>query len=192
MALTPSTMTELGKHAPDFLLPDFNGKTHSLNDFQGKPALLVMFICNHCPYVKHVRHELGKLYHDYNGKGLGIVGINSNDAENYPDDSSANMKKMARESNWLFPYLIDETQEIAKKYRAACTPDFFLYDGARILRYRGQLDDSRPESGKPVQGKDLRAAIDSVLSGKIVSSIQKPSVGCNIKWKKGNEPSYFG
>jgi peroxiredoxin len=185
-------MTELGKKASDFSLPDFNGKTYSLSDFKSKPVLLAMFICNHCPYVKHVRHQLGELYNEYNEKGLAVVGINSNDATNYQDDSPANMKKMARENNWHFPYLIDETQEVAKKYRAACTPDFFLFDSARILRYRGQLDDSRPDNGRPVTGKDLRTAIDAVLSGKVVLSNQKPSIGCNIKWKKSNEPTYFG
>ena len=191
MALTPSTMSELGIKAYDFSLPDFNGKTFSLRDFKEKPALLVMFICNHCPYVKHVRQELGKLYQDYKNKGLAVVGINSNDTENYPDDSPPKMKKMAEENNWQFPYLLDETQEIAKKYRAACTPDFFLYDKERKLRYRGRLDESRPDSGKPVTGKDLRAAIDAVLTGKLVANDQKPSMGCNIKWKAGNEPKYF-
>lgn len=191
MSLTPSTMSELGTKAHDFSLPDFNGKTFSLGDFKEKPALLVMFICNHCPYVKHVRQELGKLYQDYKNKGLAVVGINSNDTENYPDDSPPKMKKMAEENNWQFPYLLDETQEIAKKYRAACTPDFFLYDKERKLRYRGQLDESRPDSGKPVTGKDLRTAIDAVLTDKLVANDQKPSMGCNIKWKAGNEPTYF-
>ncbi len=191
MALTPSTMSELGTQAPDFSLPDFNGKTFSLADFKEKPALLIMFICNHCPYVKHIRQELGKFYQVYRSKELAVVGINSNDIKNYPDDSPAKMKTMAAENNWQFPYLLDEAQAIAKKYRAACTPDFFLYDSERKLRYRGQFDDSRPDSGKPLTGKDLRAAVDAVLTGKPVSKDQKPSMGCNIKWKAGNEPDYF-
>ncbi len=191
MALTPSTMSELGTQAPDFSLPDFNGKMFSLGDFKEKRALLVMFICNHCPYVKHIRQELGKFHQEYKNKGLAIAGINSNDVANYPDDSPAQMKKMAAGNDWQFPYLLDETQEIGKKYRAACTPDFFLYDKERKLRYRGQFDDSRPDSGKPVTGKDLRAAVDAVLTGRPVSKDQRPSMGCNIKWKVGSEPEYF-
>lgn len=190
MALTPSTMTELGTKAPDFKLPDLKGKLVSRDDFKAKRALLVMFICNHCPYVKHVRKELANLYRDYRDKDIGIVGINSNDVVKYPDDSPENMKKMAQENRWEFPYLFDETQRVAKSYRAACTPDFFLYDENRNLVYRGQLDDSRPDSGKPVTGKDLRAAIGAVLSGKPVPSEQRASMGCNIKWKPGNEPKY--
>ncbi|MBI4431004.1 MAG: thioredoxin family protein [Candidatus Omnitrophica bacterium] len=192
MVLTPSTMTELGSPAPDFSLPDLDGKIVSLTDFTDRPALLVMFICNHCPYVKHVRKELGKLYGDYCDKGLAVVGINSNDIANYPEDCPENMKKMACENDWRFPYLLDDSQETAKRYRAACTPDFFLYGARQKLVYRGQLDESRPDNGKPITGKDLRAAIDAVLTGAPISKNQKPSMGCNIKWKAGNEPDYFG
>src|SRR5580698_5294323 len=185
MALTPSTMLALGTSAPDFKLPDTNGKMVSLADFKSAPALLVLFICNHCPYVKHIRIGLAHLARDYAPKGVGIVGISSNDAANYPDDSPARMKEEAKSAGYFFPYLYDETQAVAKAYHAACTPDFFLFDTEHRLVYRGQLDDSRPGNAMPVSGKDLRAALDAALSGKDVSKDQKPSLGCNIKWKTG-------
>jgi len=191
MALTPSTMLPLGTTAPDFTLPDTNGKTVSLANFKDKPALLVMFICNHCPYVKHIRTGLAQLARDYLPRGVGIVGINSNDVANYPNDSPAKMKEEAKSAGYLFPYLYDESQAVAKAYRAACTPDIYLFDKGLKLAYRGQFDDSRPGNGIPVTGKDLRAALDAVLAGKPVSPNQKTSMGCNIKWKEGNEPDYF-
>ena len=184
-------MLPLGTTAPDFTLPDTNGKTVSLADFKDKPALLVMFICNHCPYVKHIRTGLAQLARDYLPRGVGIVGINSNDVANYPDDSPAKMKEEAKSAGYLFPYLYDESQAVAKTYRAACTPDIYLFDKSRKLVYRGQFDDSRPGNGIPVTGKDLRAALDAVLAGRPVSPNQKASMGCNIKWKSGNEPDYF-
>ena len=193
MVLTPSTMVRLGSKAPDFSLKDVvDSNTYSLSDFASKKALLVMFICRHCPYVQHIQKELSRLDKDYRQKDIAIVAISSNDAENYPDDSPAKLKEMAMDLGLHFPYLYDETQEVAKKYTAACTPDFFLYDAKRELVYRGQLDDSRPGNDKPLTGVDLRAAIDSVLMGRPVSPMQKASIGCNIKWKKGNEPAYFG
>jgi peroxiredoxin len=191
MALTPSTMLPIGTTAPDFRLPNTNGKTASLADFKDKPALLVLFICNHCPYVKHIRTGLAQLARDYLPRGVGIVGINSNDVANYPDDSPAKMKEEIKSAAYLFPYLYDEMQAVAKAYRAACTPDIYLFDKGRKLVYRGQFDDSRPGNGIPVTGKDLRAALDAVLEGKPVSPNQKASMGCNIKWKSGNEPDYF-
>lgn len=193
MALTPSTMLlSLGAKAPVFSLPDtVSGKTISLESFSGKKALLVMFICRHCPYVVHIQAELPKLGADYLPKGVGIVAISANDAANYPDDAPAKLKEIAQQLNYPFPFCHDETQAAAKAYSAACTPDFFLFDAAMKLVYRGQLDDSRPGNGKPVTGKDLRAALDAVLEGKPVSGDQKPSIGCNIKWKPGNEPTYF-
>jgi peroxiredoxin len=191
MALTPSTMLPLGTTAPDFKLPDTNGKTVSLSDFKNAPALLVLFICNHCPYVKHIRTGLAQLARDYAPKGVAIVAISSNDADNYPDDGPARMKEEVKSAGYIFPYLYDETQVVAKAYRAACTPDIYLFDKSQKLVYRGQMDDSRPNSGVPVTGKDLRAALDAVLAGKPVSPTQKASVGCNIKWKAGNAPDYF-
>ena len=191
MALTASTMLPLGTNAPDFQLPDtVSGKTVSLATFAGKPALLVMFICRHCPYVQHVKPELAQLGRDYAAR-IGIVAISSNDAANYPDDSPERLKAMAREEGFAFALCYDETQEVAKTYTAACTPDFFLFDKARRLVYRGQLDEGRPGNGKPVTGRDLRAAIDAALAGQPVNPTQQPSAGCNIKWKKGNEPSYY-
>jgi peroxiredoxin len=189
MAMTPSTMLPLGTAAPDFRLPDTNGKMVALSDFRGKPVL-VMFICNHCPFVKHIRAELAKLGRDYQSR-VGIVAINSNDVANYPDDSPAKMKAEAQAAGYTFPYLFDESQSVAKAYRAACTPDIYLFDTEHRLVYRGQLDDSRPSSALPVMGKDLRDALDAVLGGKEVSPNQKPSIGCNIKWKTGQEPDYF-
>ncbi len=190
MALTPSTMLPLGTEAPDFSLPDTSGNIVSLSDFKDAKALLVIFMCNHCPFVKHVRGELAQLGRDYISKGVGIVGINSNDVANYPDDSPEKMAEEVKSAGYPFPYLYDETQETAKAYRAACTPDFFLLGPDKKLVYRGQLDDSRPDNGKPVTGKDLREALDAVLAGKNITQDQKPSAGCNIKWKAGNQPDY--
>jgi peroxiredoxin len=192
MALTESTMLfELGAPAPDFHLPDVvTGKTISLDTFAGKKALVVMFICRHCPYVVHVKEELARLGRDYAGQPAGIVAISANDAASYPMDAPASLKQMAEELGFQFPYCYDESQETAKAYAAACTPDFYVFDENRKLVYRGQLDDSRPGNGVPVTGRDLRAAIDAVLAGRPVSSNQKPSIGCNIKWKPGNAPRY--
>ncbi|MSU57402.1 MAG: thioredoxin family protein [Pedosphaera sp.] len=191
MALTPSTMLALGTAAPDFQLQDPAGKYSTLASFKDKSALLVMFICNHCPYVKHVRAGLAQLAKDYEPRGAGIVAINANDVTSHPDDSPAKMAEEAKSAGYTFPYLFDEKQAVAKAYRAACTPDFFLFDRGRRLVYRGQFDASRPGNGIPVTGKDLRAALDAVLSGKPPSMMQTPSMGCNIKWKRGNEPDYF-
>ncbi|MEA5507573.1 thioredoxin family protein [Halotia wernerae UHCC 0503] len=193
MALTASTMLPLGTKVPDFHLPEVvSGKTISLSTFADKKALLIMFICRHCPFVKHVQKELAQLGEDYFTSNLAIAAISTNDAKNYPDDAPESLKAMATELGFKFPLCYDETQETAKIYTAACTPDFFLFDSERQLVYRGQLDDSRPSNGKPVTGADLRAAIEAVLASKPVEGEQKPSVGCNIKWKPGNEPSYFG
>lgn len=183
MALTPSSMVALGTPAPDFQLPDTDGKRVALADFRAAPALLVMFICNHCPYVKHVRQGLAALTTEYLGKGVAIVGINANDAEKYPDDRPEKMKIEKASAGYAFPYLFDESQKVARAYDATCTPDFFLFDGARRLVYRGQMDDSRPGNGKKVTGNDLRAALNAVLAGKPVPEKQVPSIGCNIKWK---------
>ena len=192
MVLTPSTMTKLGTKAPDFELPDVvSGKKVSLSDFDGKKAFLVMFICHHCPYVQHVKGELAKIGRDYEKKDIGIVAISSNDAENYPEDRPESLKQMAAELKFTFPYCYDEDQSVAKAYTAACTPDFFLFDKDQKLIYRGQLDDSRPGNNKPLTGKDLRFAIDALLAGKPGCADQKPSIGCNIKWKPGNDPDYF-
>jgi len=191
MVRTASMMLPLGTAAPDFSLPDTNGKTVSLADFADTPALLVIFMCNHCPYVKHVAAGLAKLAREYQQRGVAVVGINSNDAENYPDDAPAKMATEVKSRGYTFPYLYDATQEVAKEYSAACTPDFFLFDKHRRLIYRGQMDSSRPENGIPVSGHDLRAALDAVLAGKPLPKDQKPSIGCNIKWKPGNEPDYF-
>lgn len=191
MALTASTMLPLGTKAPDFQLPDVvSGETISLSTFTGKKALLVMFICQHCPFVKHVKDELAQLGKDYVNRDVGVVGISANDVSNYPDDAPEQLKAMAVEVGLPFPICYDESQEIALAYTAACTPDFFLFDADQRLIYRGQLDDSRPSNGKPVTGEDLRAALDAVLAGKLINPDQKPSIGCNIKWKPGNEPTY--
>lgn len=183
MARTPSTMVALGTLAPDFSLPDTDGNTVSRADFAGAPALLVMFLCNHCPYVKHVREGLARMTVEYAGRGVAMVGINSNDVEHYPADSPAMMKQEKAEAGYVFPYLYDESQAVARAYDAACTPDFFLFDRNLRLVYRGQMDDSRPGSRIPVTGIDLRRAMDAVLAGQPVSADQKPSLGCNIKWK---------
>jgi peroxiredoxin len=193
MALTASTMLPLGTKAPNFQLPDVvSGEMISLSRFTGKKALLVMFICKHCPFVKHVQDELANLGKDYVNRDVGIVAISSNDVNNYPDDAPEQLKVMAQELGFTFPLCYDESQETAKAYTAACTPDFFLFDTDQRLVYRGQLDDSRPSNGKPVTGEDLRTALDTVLAGQSVNSEQKPSVGCNIKWKPRNQPSYYG
>lgn len=191
MALTPSTMLALGTVAPDFRLPDTNGKIVALGDLKESRALVVMFICNHCPYVKHIRAGLAEFGCDMQRKGVSIVAMNANDAGKYPEDSPAKMKEEARAAGYVFPYLYDESQAVAKAYRAACTPDFFVFDAQRKLVYRGQFDASRPGTGQPVTGADLRAAVDAVLSGKPVSEKQIPSIGCNIKWRAGNEPDYY-
>lgn len=190
MALTPSTMLPLGTTAPDFRLPDTNGKTVALADFRDQPALLVIFMCNHCPYVKHIRAALAQLARDYLPRGVAIVGINANDVANYPEDSPARMAAEVKSAGYSFPYLYDESQAVAKAYRAACTPDLYLFNKERKLVYRGQFDDSRPGNSVPVTGKDLRAALDAVLAGRPAPANQTPSIGCNIKWKPGNEPDY--
>ena len=190
MSLTPSTMLPLGTPAPDFALPNIDGKTISRRDFLNHPGLLVVFMCNHCPYVIHLRSALAQLARDYQPRGLAMVGINSNNVERYPADSPAKMAAEAKAAGYTFPYLYDADQSVARAYRAACTPDIFLFDATGKLVYRGQFDDSRPGNGRPVTGKDLRAALDAVLAGQPVSPQQMPSVGCNIKWKPGNEPEY--
>lgn len=191
MVATNSTMLPLGTPAPPFRLPDPSGIIVSLADFKNAPALLVMFLCNHCPYVKHIREGLANLARDYRPHNVVVIGINSNDVANYPADNPQKMAQEAQAAGYIFPYLYDETQEVAKAYRAACTPDFFLFDKHQRLVYRGQWDDSRPGNGIPVTGKDVRAALEAVLTDRPVRSSQKPSVGCNIKWKPGNEPDYF-
>ena len=190
MALTPSTMLELGTTAPAFRLPDLDGRTVEPSDFANAPALLVMFICPHCPYVKHVRAELARVGREYQERGVGIVAIMSNDVGQYPQDGPDGMQAEKQDAGYVFPYLFDETQEVAKAYRAACTPDLYVFDGARRLVYRGQLDDSRPGNGVEVSGRDLRAALEAVLADRPVDTEQRASVGCNIKWKPGNEPEY--
>ena len=193
MAETPSTMLALGTKAAPFSLPDVVlGKTISLNTFAGKKALLVMFLSRHCPFVQHIKKELARLGREYAQKDIGIVAISSNDAVNYPDDAPASLNIMATEEGFVFPVCYDEAQHVAKAYTAACTPDIFLFGPDRTLVYRGQLDESRPGNGKPVTGNNLRAAIEAVLAGTSVNPNQRPSIGCNIKWKKGQEPAYFG
>lgn len=193
MVMVESTMLALGTKAPAFDLTDVvSGKSITLETFEGKKALLVMFICVHCPFVKHVEQELEKIGHDYLEQGLGIVAISSNSVETHPQDAPEYMQTQAETQGFSFPYCYDDTQAVAKAYTAACTPDFFLFDGNLQLAYRGQLDDSRPSNGKPVTGKDLRAAIDTALKGQALSEDQMPSVGCNIKWIPGQAPAYFG
>ena len=191
MVQTLSTMLLLGTSAPQFSLPDPDGKIVSLSDFDGAPALVVVFMCNHCPFVKHVAPGLADLAREYQDKGVAVVGVNPNDIANYPDDSPQKMAEASKEYGYTFPYLLDESQAVAKAYRAACTPDFFVFDADRQLVYRGQMDDSRPSLDLPVTGADLRGALDAVLDGRSVAAEQKPSVGCNIKWKPGNEPEYL-
>jgi len=190
MVKTASTMLPLGSSAPQFSLPNVDGTAVSSSDFTGKP-LLVAFICNHCPFVIHIREEFAKFAAEYRERGLAVVAISANDVSTHPDDSPEKMKDEVSQAGYTFPYLYDETQDVAKAYHAACTPDFFLFDAGHSLVYRGQFDDSRPQSGIPVTGADLRAACDAVLSGDAVPEPQKPSIGCNIKWKQGSEPDYF-
>jgi peroxiredoxin len=183
-------MLPLGTSASYFNLPDTRGKSVSIDGFKDAKALLVVFMCNHCPFVKHILKDFVKLVKDYQPKGVAVVGISSNDVESFPDDSPPMMTKVAKQMGFTFPYLYDENQEAAKKYHAACTPDFFLFDKERKLVYRGQMDDSRPGNNIPITGTDLRAAINAVLTATAVAKQQKPSMGCNIKWKAGNEPDY--
>jgi peroxiredoxin len=191
MVLTASTMLPLGTKAPDFRLPDPDGNTVSIDDFSDAPALLVIFMCNHCPYVKHIREGLAALGRDYQKRGVAVVGINANDVTTHPEDSPAKMAEEARAFGYTFPYLFDESQAVAKAYHAACTPEFYLFDADRRLVYRGQFDGSRPGNDVPVTGADIRAAMDAVLGGRPVPEDQAPGIGCNIKWKAGNAPGYF-
>jgi peroxiredoxin len=190
MAATSSTMLPLGTEAPDFELADPAGTKYRRDDFANAPALVVAFICNHCPYVKHIRNEWARIASDLQQRGVAVVGINSNDPDAYPDDSPDAMAAERAAVGYTFPYLFDETQEVAKAYRAACTPDFYVFGADRRLAYRGQFDDSRPSNAAPVTGGDLTAAVDAVLAGEPVPESQHPSMGCNIKWKPGNEPAY--
>jgi peroxiredoxin len=190
MVRTPSTMLPLGTEAPDFRLPDFAGQMHALADFRDQNALLVTFICGHCPFVRHIRGEFARYARDYRAQGLAVVAINSNDLAAYPQDGPDGMRAEAAELGYDFPYLLDETQAVAKSYRAACTPDFFLFDADRRLAYRGQFDSSRPGNGQAVTGADLRAATTALLEGRPPRAQQTPSIGCNIKWRPGNEPDY--
>lgn len=191
MVKTASTMLPLGTTAPDFRLPNIDGRLLGLSEIATGKGLVVMFICNHCPFVKHVAPELVRLTSDYESRGIRFVGISSNDVVAYPDDSPEMMKQEAAEQGYTFPYLYDETQEVAQAYHAACTPDFYVFDAKQRLVYRGQLDDSRPGNGKPLTGADMRRALDQVVSGAEVPTEQRPSIGCNIKWKRGKEPTYF-
>jgi len=192
MVRTASTMLPLGTTAPHFALPNIDGRVMDLEQVRGKTGLLVMFMCNHCPYVKHVASQLVSIAQDYTAKGIGIVGISSNDIVAHPEDSPEKMREEARLQGYQFPYLFDESQDVAKAYRAACTPDFYLFDSELRLVYRGQMDDSRPKQDTAATGNDLRAAIECLLEGRAVPQPQKPSIGCNIKWKLNNEPEYFG
>jgi peroxiredoxin len=191
MPETPSTMLDLGTTLPSFSLPDYNGGIISDADFKGSKALLVAFICKHCPFVRHIRQEFSRFAKEYQAKGLGIVAIASNDTIEFPEDGPEGMKEEAAEAGYTFPYLFDEKQRVAQAFRAACTPDLFLFDGNGRLAYRGQFDGSRPKNDVPVNGADLRAAADAVLAGKPAPAVQKPSIGCNIKWSPGNAPEYF-
>jgi peroxiredoxin len=192
MVSVNSTMLDLGTRAPAFALPDPHGRITRLDDLAGAPGLLVAFLCNHCPYVKHIGASLGTLTKEWADHGLAVVGINSNDVDAHPDDAPPRMIETAQQYGWTFPYLFDADQIVARAYRAACTPDFFLFDADQRLFYRGQFDDSRPRNDEPVTGRDLAAAVDAVLAGSSPPSDQWPSMGCNIKWKPGNEPDYFG
>ena len=191
MVRTPSTMLPLGTEAEGFLLTNVDGRSLSFSDVAGEQGTVVMFICNHCPFVKHVADALAALGHEYMAKGIGMVAINSNDVAAHPADSPEQMVHESEQRGYPFPYLFDETQEVAKAYRAACTPDFYLFDKSHRLVYRGQLDKSRPDSGVPVTGEDLRKAMDALLESQPLSKPQQPSIGCNIKWRPGNEPQYF-
>jgi peroxiredoxin len=190
MSLTPSTMPDLGSSAPSFELPGIDGRSVRLDELPASKALLIAFICNHCPYVKHIRDGFVEFAREYQPLGLAIVAINSNDARSHPDDSPEMMRIEAKQYGFNFPYLFDETQEVAKAYKAACTPDFFLYDNQHGLAYRGQFDGSRPGNDIPVNGASLREATDALLAGQAVTVEQRPSIGCNIKWQPGNEPNY--
>lgn len=192
MVLTPSIMQELGMRSPDFTLPDTTGKLCSLADWSIEKGLLVIFMCNHCPYVIHIRRKLVEKIRTYQEQGITVVAINSNDFSEYPDDNPQNMLLDSKKYGYTFPYLVDEQQQIAKIYGAACTPDFFLFDAQQKLVYRGQFDSARPGNDEPVTGKDLSAAIDQLVAAKPVTVDQQPSMGCNIKWKPGNAPGYFG
>ena len=191
MSVTPSTMLALGTKVPFFELPDASGTIFNVDGFSEAPALLVIFMCNHCPYVKHIRPKLAAVTNEYRNKGVAIVGINANDASKYPDDAPDKMVEEIRNAGYTFPYLYDESQEVAKVFRAACTPEFYLFDKERKLVYRGQFDESRPGNDKPVTGADLIAAMDAVLQNREVAQDQKPGIGCNIKWRPGNAPDYF-
>ena len=191
MVRTPSTMLPLGTQAPDFELPNVDARMVGLAEAAGPRGTVVMFICNHCPFVKHVADQLAMLARDYASHGIGFVAISSNDVAAHPADSPEQMVRESEERGYLFPYLYDETQEVAKDYHAACTPDFYLFDAQRKLSYRGQLDSSRPGNAIPVTGSDLRGAIDALISGRPAVADQTPSIGCNIKWKAGQEPPYF-
>lgn len=191
MVKTASTMLELGTAAPDFTLPDTTGAPVSLVDFQASPALVMAFICNHCPFVVHIREALAEFGREYQSRGVAVVGVSSNDVTSHPDDGPEQMSQELELAGYSFPYLYDESQDVAKAYHAACTPDFYVFDAGQRLVYRGQFDDSRPESGIPVTGADLRAACDAVLDGGEVAAQQRPSIGCNIKWGEGNAPAYF-
>ena len=191
MPETPSTMLDLGTPLPSFSLPDFNGRTVSSADVKGSKALVVAFICKHCPFVKHIRQEFSRFAREYEAKGLQVVAIASNDITAFPEDGPEGMKQEAAEAGYVFPYLFDEKQQVARAFRAACTPDLFLFDASGRLAYRGQFDGSRPKNDVPVTGADLRAAADAVLAGKTAPETQRPSMGCNIKWSPGNAPAYF-
>ena len=191
MPETPSTMLDLGTPLPSFSLPDFNGKTVTDADFKGSQALLVAFICKHCPFVRHIRSEFARFAKEYEARGLKVVAIMSNSIEEFPEDGPEGMKQETEEAGYVFPYLFDKDQNVAKLFKAACTPDLFLFDSNRRLVYRGQFDGSRPKNNVAVNGADLRAAADAVLAGTAPSETQRPSMGCNIKWYPGNEPAYF-
>ena len=191
MVATPSTMLALGTPLPAFSLPDFDGRIVSSSDFGQAPALLVAFICQHCPFVRHIRSEFSRFAREYQTRGLAIVAINSNDIDAFPQDAPDGMREESRSAGYVFPYLFDESQAVAKLYRAACTPDLFLFDSSRRLVYRGQFDDSRPRAATPITGRDIRAAADAVLESRPVPAAQRPSIGCNIKWRPGNEPNYL-
>jgi peroxiredoxin len=190
MAATPSTMLPLGTPLPWFRLPDFDGRLVSPADVRDSPALLIAFICHHCPFVRHIRREFARVCRDYQARGLAVIAINSNDIGEFPEDGPDGMRQEASDAGYSFPYLFDESQDVAKAFRAACTPDLFLFDAARTLVYRGQFDSSRPRNTVAVTGEDLRAACDALLEGRQLPAAQRPSVGCNIKWKLGNEPNY--
>jgi peroxiredoxin len=191
MAATPSTMLALGTRIPSFQLPDLDGVMRSPEEFTTAPALLVAFICPHCPFAQHVRHGFSRFAKEYQERGVVVLAVNSNDEQAFPEDGLGGMKEEAAQAGYTFPYLRDESQQVAQAFRAACTPDLFLFDRDRRLAYRGQFDDSRPRNDTPVDGADLRAAADAVLAGRPAPELQKPSIGCNIKWKPGNEPDYF-